>query len=674
MTLANDRRPSSGEPTSLPAALANQLFDVWLDEDRAAAGRALDDLCARHPSHAAELHRVANRLDFASGECSKVVAIETPRPPARIGPYRIVRALGRGGFGVVWLAEQIEPLRRQVAVKVLHASLRGAKVLRRFEVERDTLAQMRHPSIANILDAGVTDGGEPYFVMEYVPGVPITRYCDENKLTVDERLELFLQVCAAVQHAHQSGVIHRDLKPANVLVCDQDGPLAKVIDFGLAKALGSSISTEINLTEEGRFVGTPEYMSPEQAGGGPVDTRADVYALGVLLYELLTDELPIDSKALRSGGWGAMLQVLREREPLRPSQALRCSASGVDKVAALRKTGGVDLLRRVRGDLEWITMTALAKARDQRYPTVVDLAADVRRHLQDRPVSVGPPSSLYVLRKFARRHRIAVVASAVVATLTIWAIAEVISARYAAERRRADAEYNAYAAHIAVAKAALDMRRTRPMREALLRARAELRGWEWRYLASRMDQSLAVFPGPRGPSCGPVLVDRGKTFVASHEIGNWPQIEARSVETGKVRYSFRGAAYEVFDLSSSADGNYLAVCYTRPAQVHLHDGVTGKPILWDNDGAPRPAIIALERTHATATFQRQSNLLAVAAKDRIRLFDPVTGKERSTPKPMRRPGHDIQDLRFTTDGSRLISVRRRARVPTRWPSTALDVV
>ncbi|HET6201899.1 MAG TPA: serine/threonine-protein kinase [Planctomycetota bacterium] len=349
----------------------------------------------------------------------------------RIGPYRLLRVLGRGGMGTVWLARQEEPVRREVALKIVQGGTGNAEVLARFEAERQALALMDHPNVAHVFDGRVTDRGRPYFVMEYVPGPPITEHCDRGRLPLKERLDLFVQVCEAVEHAHRKGVIHRDLKPSNILVADVDGrPLPKVIDFGVAKATGKSLTDRTLHTLKGELIGTPEYMAPEAAllGGSAADTRSDVYSLGVVLYELLTGALPFDPGVLRSAGPAEMWRLVREVDPPRPSTRLRgmaalppppadapsgdappsapaSRAKGPEEVALARRTNPVALVRALRGDLDWIVMKALERDPERRYGSVADLAEDVRRHLAHEPVSAGPPGAGYRLRKFVRRNR-----------------------------------------------------------------------------------------------------------------------------------------------------------------------------------------------------------------------------------------------------------------------------
>ncbi len=326
------------------------------------------------------------------------------------GLYHTVGVLGEGGMGIVYLAEQREPVRRRVALKVLKSGDAGSTVLARFASESQALALMDHHNIARVYDAGSTSGGRPYFAMEYVPGIPITDYCDRNLLGFRERLTLFQQVCQAVHHAHQKGVIHRDLKPSNVLVMLQDGqPVPKVIDFGVAKAVNQRLTEKTLFTEIGMLIGTPEYMSPEQAGltGLDIDSTTDVYSLGVLLYELLVGALPFDSKSLRKAGYAEIQRVIRETEPPKPSTRLSTMGEEAQNVARRRSSDVRTMARLLRGDLEWITMKALEKDPTRRYGSASEFAADIARHLGNEPVMAGPPGIGYRSKKFVRRHRLA---------------------------------------------------------------------------------------------------------------------------------------------------------------------------------------------------------------------------------------------------------------------------
>jgi serine/threonine protein kinase/Flp pilus assembly protein TadD len=345
----------------------------------------------------------------AAQESGQTAAFQTAAeaPGHVIGSYKLLEQVGEGGMGTVWMAQQTEPVKRLVAVKLIKAGMDSKQVIARFEAERQALALMDHPSIARVLDGGTTRAGRPYFVMELVKGVPLTRYCDEHRLTPKQRLELFIPVCQAVQHAHQKGIIHRDLKPSNVLVALYDGnPVPKIIDFGVAKAAGQALTEKTLVTGFGNIVGTLEYMSPEQAEINQldIDTRSDIYSLGVLLYELLTGSPPFTKKELEKAGMLEMLRVIREQEPSKPSTKLS-TAEGLPTLAANRGTEPAKLTKLVRGELDWIVMKALEKDRSRRYETANGFARDIQRYLADEPVQACPPTAGYRLRKFVRRNK-----------------------------------------------------------------------------------------------------------------------------------------------------------------------------------------------------------------------------------------------------------------------------
>ncbi|HEY7154963.1 MAG TPA: serine/threonine-protein kinase, partial [Gemmataceae bacterium] len=342
----------------------------------------------------------------------------TEGPGTVIGPYKLLQMIGEGGFGVVYMAEQLEPVRRMVALKIIKPGMDTALVIARFETERQALALMDHPHIAKILDAGTTESGRPYFVMELIKGIPITEFCDKNHMPAEARLKLFLDVCHAIQHAHHKGIIHRDIKPSNVMVTLHDGvPVVKVIDFGVAKATGQKLTEKTLFTAYGQMIGTPTYMSPEQAemSGLDIDTRSDVYSLGVLLYELLTGTTPLEGKRLREAGYAEMQRLIREEEPPRPSTRLSSLGDSATVLAGNRGTDPRQLARLLAGELDWIVMKALEKDRNRRYDTPAGFAEDVGRYLRREPILARPPSRAFRLRKFAQRNRAAVLTTAAVA-------------------------------------------------------------------------------------------------------------------------------------------------------------------------------------------------------------------------------------------------------------------
>jgi eukaryotic-like serine/threonine-protein kinase len=437
----------------------NRVEAIFWEAARLAPGPERDAYLAQACGEDRELRRrverlvsVQPRLDrflerpFAGPAPALHLADAGDRPGTVIGAYKLLEQIGEGGMGAVWMAEQTRPVRRRVALKIVKPGLDTAQVVARFEAERQALALMDHPHIARVLDAGATAAGRPYFVMELVRGLPITDYCDEATLGVRDRLALFVQVCRAVQHAHQKGVIHRDLKPSNVLVTVIDGrPVPKVIDFGVAKATAGTLTDRTLFTGFHQLVGTPLYMSPEQAelSGVDVDTRTDVYALGVLLYELLTGTTPFDPAALRRAAFDEVRRIIREEEPARPSR--RLSTLAAERQTTVSEQRGMDgrrLDRLLRGELDWVVMRALEKDRNRRYESAGALAADVERYLADEPVAAGPPSAWYRARKYARRHRRLLVTAGIVAAALIgatavstWQAVEATAARRLADRR-----------------------------------------------------------------------------------------------------------------------------------------------------------------------------------------------------------------------------------------------
>jgi WD40 repeat protein/serine/threonine protein kinase len=493
---------------------------------------------------------------------SPTVEMPSPseRPGAVIGPYKLVEEIGEGGMGTVYLAQQHEPVRRLVALKVIKAGMDSRQVVARFEAERQALALMDHPNIAKVLDAGATPEGRPYFVMELVKGVPITAYCDEHHLTPRQRLGLFVSVCQAVQHAHQKGIIHRDLKPSNVLVAPYDGePVVKVIDFGVAKAVGQPLTESTLVTGIGAVVGTPEYMSPEQAelNNADIDTRSDIYTLGVLLYELLTGTTPLTKKRLKDAAIVEVLRLIREVEPPKPSTRL----SGAEELPSIAASRGLEprqLSTLVRGDLDWIAMKALEKDRGRRYESAGSLAADLQRYLADEPVQACPPSAGYRFRKFARRNKaalataVAAAAGVLVAVGSLAAAVSVLAASNAEvkegqERTQAaldreerandtllralDREQRAlYFQRIALAERELTARNAGRAEELLEECPAPLRGWEWRYLKRRGRQESTIFRGHPGLVFAVAVSPDGKTIASTG-----PMLGPPEAQSGEIR-------------------------------------------------------------------------------------------------------------------------------------------
>jgi WD40 repeat protein/serine/threonine protein kinase len=622
------------EPRPSERSIFESAIDIAAPAERAAY---LERVCGNDPTLRREVEALLAAHERLAGLASTLGGpAETAageRPTAAIGPYRLLRKLGQGGMGTVYLAEQTQPVQRQVALKVTRPGLDGDQVVARFEAERQALALMDHPHIARVLDAGATEDGRPYFVMELVEGLPITRYCDEQRLSLRQRLELFVPVCRAVQHAHTKGIIHRDLKPSNVLVAQVDGrPLAKVIDFGVAKATGQRLTDKTLATQAGAVVGTLEYMAPEQAepNNPDIDTRSDVYSLGVLLYELLTGTTPLGAERAREAGLLELLRLVREEEPPPPSVRL----SGTDDLPAVAAGRGTDpgrLCGQVRGELDWIVMKALEKDRARRYESAAALALDVERHLADEPVEASPPSLRYRLGKALRKYRVAVLAVvAVVALLGLAVVA--LAVDLGAERRRADAEQGRAEAEKARAEQETERADAEAKERAAQSARADaeakerkaneswrktaydnwialahneyrsnnvtraaemladeqkcpedLRGFEWHYLKRLCHSELSVFRTleSRGgqysfgfgfsPDARRVaLIDQGTLHVydtaAAKELGSW------NVAFGTLAFNN--------DLAVSPDGRLVAVCPVGgPGDtVHVWDVAAGAKV------------------------------------------------------------------------------------------------
>jgi non-specific serine/threonine protein kinase/serine/threonine-protein kinase len=400
------------------------LFHEALAKNPRDRGAFLDQACVGQPQLRAAIEALL-RAHEDSGELLN----NAPLPTATLeyvgklesgsviaGRYTLVERIGEGGMGEVWVAKQSEPVKRRVALKLIKTGMDSKAVMQRFEHERQALALMDHPHIARVLDGGLTPSGQPFFVMELVNGLPLHKFCDQARLTPRQRLELFVPICQAVQHAHQKGVVHRDLKPANILITVIDGrAVPKVIDFGVAKATAGKLIDQSLSTQFGAVVGTLEYMAPDQAGysGADIDTRADIYSLGVILYELLTGLRPIDAKRLEKAALSEMIRIIQEEEPSKPSTRLSTD-EGLPSLAALRQTDPRKLMKMLRGELDWVVMKCLEKQRDRRYETASGLARDIQRYLTDEPVEARPPSAGYRLQKFLRRNQGQVIAASLV--------------------------------------------------------------------------------------------------------------------------------------------------------------------------------------------------------------------------------------------------------------------
>ena len=635
-------------------------------------------------------------------------------PGTRIGRYKLLQQIGQGGMGAVYMAEQEEPVRRRVALKIIKLGMDTRQVVARFEAERQALAMMDHPNIARVLDGGTTDSGRPYFVMELVQGVPIVEFCDKSKLPARERLDLFIQVCQAVQSAHQKGIIHRDLKPSNILVTQHHGkPMPKVIDFGIAKATNQRLTEKTLFTQHATMIGTPAYMSPEQAEltSMDVDTRSDIYSLGVLLYELLTGSTPFPEKRLRSLGYGEMQRVIAEEEPERPSA--RLSTLGQEQKTVLAKNRGEDLAAlntRLRGDLDWIVMKCLEKDRTRRYETANGLAADLKRHLDNEPVVARPPSAAYKLQKAFRRNKLAVTAAAAVAlalvlgiTASTWQAVRATRARQAAEQaqaaeleqkllareqqkkaetqqQRADREAaiarrTAYNASLASVQADWQKRNYARVRETLATQKDYAEpSFEWYYWQRMTHLELSSFPtyagGIKSFSLSP---DQTKAVLVMKD----DSIEVRSVPSGEQLATYFGHGTLLPDHNSltdtadnaafSPDGRFVASCGGRFFQgvIKLWDAQTGAEIrsfgeytgVGDSNTPALPEQSVGNRQYAVA-FSPDGRYLASGGahgKFGVQMWEVATGKKVRTLEEGNDEGW-INRLAFSGDGRRIFSL------------------
>jgi WD40 repeat protein/serine/threonine protein kinase len=580
-------------------------------------------------------------------------------PGTVIGPYKLLEQIGEGGFGVVFMAEQQQPLRRKVALKVIKPGMDTRQVVARFEAERQALALMDHPNIAHVFDGGATASGRPYFVMELVRGVPITAFCDQNQLGVRERLGLFVDVCQAVQHAHHKGIIHRDLKPSNVLVTlHDDRAVVKIIDFGIAKATGPQLTDKTLFTNFAQMVGTPLYMSPEQAqmSGLDVDTRSDIYALGVLLYELLTGTTPFDKERLRTAGYDEIRRIIREVEPARPSTRLSTLGQAGATASANRSSDPRRLSQLLRGELDWVVMKALEKDRNRRYETASAFAADVRRYLNDEAVQACPPSAWYRFRKFARRNKRALatvtgVALAVVlgvaglATGTLLIAREKRATENALQnetRAKEDLRRDSYLHRIALAHHELSVFNLKRALELLRDCPVDLRQWEWDYLM-RLCHQEPVILHDQAEVNGLAFSPEGDLLASAGGDGT---IKVWNLATGRVIKPLEKAhSGFVCSVAFHPKGKHLA-SVGQDKRVRVWDWTTGEKVF------DAPCDGAYFSMQAVAFSPIDGRHLAVGNEGDVTVWD-----WRSDQLVHTFPGHEKQriSVAFSRDGRRLAS-------------------
>jgi WD40 repeat protein/serine/threonine protein kinase len=583
-----------------------------------------------------------------------------------IGPYKLLSILGEGGFGIVYLADQKHPVKRQVALKIIKPGMDTKQVIARFEAERQALALLDHPNIAYVFSAGSTEAGRPYFAMEYIKGVPITEYCDSHKLNIEERLKLFIQVCEAVQHAHQKGIIHRDIKPSNIIVTSQDGKaIPKVIDFGVAKAISMPLTEKTMFTQQGQLIGTPEYMSPEQADQKEkdIDTRTDIYSLGVVLYELLAGALPFESETLREGGHAEIQRIIREEEPPRPSAKLSRLKANAPTIAQNRHTEPSALMNALHRELEWIPLMAIRKDREQRYKTASELARDVQHYLDGYPLIAGPESTLYRMKKFIHKRKgwVAAVGAIAVVLTAGFVISSFLYVqaehakmnetrhRQVAERAaiRANEEAEAlrrqlYSNYVIRAEKALEANNLNHARDLLNQCPKDLRGWEWYHLWYTPSQSIRRLTGHSDRiSCVAFSPDSKRIVSGSFDR----TVKIWDAETGHEMMTLAGHSRQVSSVVFSPDGTRIA-SGCLDGTIKLWDAETGNEIKTLPRGQRSVSEVALS-PDGTQIVSGYWNHMA-------KVWDIESGKEMMV-LTMKDPASEIVSVAYSPDGKKIVS-------------------
>ncbi len=586
------------------------------------------------------------------------VTLESPLiegPGTTIGRYKLLELIGEGGMGLVYLAEQQEPIRRKVALKIVKLGMDTKQVIARFEAERQVLALLDHSNIARVLDAGTTETGRPYFVMEYVKGMSITKYCDRHKLSVEKRLKLFLRVCEAVHHAHQKGIIHRDIKPANILVSVQDDrPVPKIIDFGIAKAVTQPLTERTLYTRQGQLLGTPEYMSPEQAdmGNEDIDTRADIYSLGVVLYELLAGALPFEHEVLQKVGFAELQRILQEEEPPHPSIRLTSLGEEAKEIAERRHTQVLALARRLHRELEWIPLKAMRKDRSRRYRSASELADDIQNYLSGAPLIAGPETAVYRVKKFVRKHAgsvatVALVAAVIVLGLIVSTVMYIRAERMrvlaeqaekVAEERGEEYRRLSYVHGVALADAKYHEGNIRRLRELLESCPNDLRGWEWYRLNHIADKALMTLRGHTDRVYGMAISPDGKRIASGSEDKT---IKVWDAGTGTELMTLHGHGATVTSVAFGQDGRRIA-SGSGDKTIKVWDAATGAEVM---------TLRGHESTVWSVAFSPDSKRIISAGMD-IKVWDVSTGNELMTLR-----GHEraIRSVAFSPDGKRIVS-------------------